>query len=36
LAFVTAILCSLLFRDRGAEQKFEEEKLRTYLGVGAE
>ena len=36
LAFVTAVLCSLLFRDRGAEQKFEEEKLRTYLGVGAE
>jgi len=36
LAFVTAILCSLLFPDKEAERKFEDEKLRTYLGVGAE
>jgi cation/acetate symporter len=36
LAFATAILCSLLFPDKEAERKFEDEKLRTYLGVGAE
>jgi cation/acetate symporter len=36
LAFVTAILCSLAFPDKEAEAKFEDEKLRTYLGVGAE
>jgi cation/acetate symporter len=36
LAFLTAVACSLLAPDKEAEQKFEEEKLRTYLGVGAE
>jgi cation/acetate symporter len=36
LAFVVAILCSLAFPDLEAERKFEDEKLRTYLGVGAE
>ena len=36
LAFVTAYVCSLLFPDPDAVRKFEEEKLRTYLGVGAE
>jgi cation/acetate symporter len=36
LAFVAAMLCSLAFPDKEAERKFEDEKLRTYLGVGAE
>ena len=36
LAFLTAILCSLAAPDKEAERKFEDEKLRTYLGVGAE
>lgn len=36
LAFVVAMLCSLAYPDAEAEQKFEDEKLRTYLGVGAE
>lgn len=36
LAFLTAVICSLAAPDREAERKFEEEKLRTYLGVGAE
>jgi len=30
------MLCSLAFPDQEAERKFEDEKLRTYLGVGAE
>jgi cation/acetate symporter len=36
LAFLTACACSLLTPDREAERMFEKEKLRTYLGVGAE
>jgi cation/acetate symporter len=36
LAFLAAILSSLAFPDKEAERKFEDEKLRTYLGVGAE
>jgi cation/acetate symporter len=36
LAFIAAMLCSLAFPDKEAERKFEDEKLRTYLGVGAE
>ncbi len=36
LAFIVAMLCSLAFPDQEAERKFEDEKLRTYLGVGAE
>ena len=35
-AFVVGILASLLVREPNAEAKFDEEKLRTYLGVGAE
>jgi cation/acetate symporter len=36
LAFLVAILASLAVPDKEAERKFEDEKLRTYLGVGAE
>lgn len=36
LSFVCGILASLIWPDKEAEQKFEDEKLRTYLGVGAE
>jgi cation/acetate symporter len=36
LAFIVAILASLATPDKEAERKFEDEKLRTYLGVGAE
>jgi cation/acetate symporter len=35
-AFVAAIAVSLLTREPSAEVRFDEEKLRTYLGVGAE
>ncbi|MGH9159166.1 MAG: sodium:solute symporter family transporter, partial [Vicinamibacteraceae bacterium] len=35
-AFVAGILASLATREPDAEAKFEDEKLRTYLGVGAE
>jgi cation/acetate symporter len=36
LAFVVGILASLLAPEKEAQEKFEDEKLRTYLGVGAE
>jgi cation/acetate symporter len=36
LAFLSAVVFSLLSPEPEAEQKFEDEKLRTYLGVGAE
>lgn len=36
LAFVVAIVLSLLMPDKEAEAKYEPEKVRTYLGVGAE
>jgi cation/acetate symporter len=36
LAFLVAILASLAVPDKEAERRFEDEKLRTYLGVGAE
>jgi cation/acetate symporter len=36
LAFICGILASYATPDKEAEQKFEDEKLRTYLGVGAE
>ncbi|KAA0257766.1 sodium/solute symporter [Deferribacter autotrophicus] len=36
LAFIVAIIASLMTPDKEAEKKFEEEKVRTYLGVGAE
>ncbi len=35
-AFLVGIIASLLTREPSAELKFDEEKLRTYLGVGAE
>jgi cation/acetate symporter len=36
VAFLVAIVASLLTREPEAEAKFDDEKLRTYLGVGAE
>jgi cation/acetate symporter len=36
LAFVAGILVSLMGREERAEVLFEDEKLRTYLGIGAE
>ena len=36
LAFLVAIVFSLLAPDKEAEAKFEDEQLRTFLGVGAE
>jgi cation/acetate symporter len=35
-AFIVAIAVSLLSREPDAEARFDDEKLRTYLGVGAE
>ena len=35
-AFIAGILVSLASREPDAESKFEDEKLRTYLGIGAE
>ncbi|HEY6098674.1 MAG TPA: cation acetate symporter, partial [Anaeromyxobacter sp.] len=35
-AFVVGIVVSLLSPEKEAQEKFEVEKLRTYLGVGAE
>jgi cation/acetate symporter len=35
-AFSVGIVVSLLTPEREAQEKFEDEKLRTYLGVGAE
>ncbi|MDP9121376.1 MAG: sodium/solute symporter [Acidobacteriota bacterium] len=35
-AFVVAILVSLASPEKTAQIKFEDEKLRTYLGIGAE
>ena len=36
LSFLAGVVASLLVREPEAERKFDEEKLRTYLGVGAE
>ena len=36
LAFLAGILASLASREPAAERKFEDEKLRAYLGVGSE
>jgi cation/acetate symporter len=33
-AFLVRILVSLVIREKQAEAKFEEEKLRTYIGIG--
>jgi cation/acetate symporter len=35
-SFLAAFVVSKLTREQSAEEKFEDEKLRTYLGVGAE
>jgi len=35
-AFIVGIAVSLATREPSAEAKFEEEKLRTYVGIGAE
>jgi cation/acetate symporter len=35
-AFLAGIVVSLLSREPSAEAKFEEEKLRTYVGIGAD
>jgi cation/acetate symporter len=36
VAFLAGILASLATREPSAEAKFDDEKLRTYLGIGAE
>ena len=36
LAFLVAFLVSMMTREREAEEMFESEKVRTYLGIGAE
>ena len=36
VSFLAGIAASLLTREASAEAKFDDEKLRTYLGVGAE
>jgi cation/acetate symporter len=35
-AFFAGIFFSLISREKDAEARFEEEKLRTYIGIGAE
>ncbi len=35
-AFVVGIVVSLLTREKEAEEKFESEKIRSYIGIGAE
>lgn len=35
-AFIMGILVSLMTREREAEEKFEAEKIRAYIGIGAE
>jgi len=35
-SFVVAIVVSLITREKRAETMFDDEKLRTYLGIGAE
>jgi cation/acetate symporter len=36
LAFITGVIVSLIKPEQEAQEKFEKEKIRTYLGVGAE
>jgi len=36
LAFAVGIVVSLMTPEKDAQEKFEDEKLRTYLGIGAE
>ena len=35
-AFIVGVIVSLLTPEKEAQDKFEDEKLRTYLGIGAE
>ena len=35
-AFLVGILLSLLGREKDAEEKYDEEKLRSYIGIGSE
>lgn len=35
-AFIVGIFVSLLTREKEAEEKFEAEKIRSYIGIGAE
>jgi cation/acetate symporter len=35
-AFLVGILLSLLGRDKDAEAKYDEEKVRSCIGIGAE
>jgi len=35
-AFLMGIIVSLVFKEDTAEEKYEEEKLRSYVGIGAE
>jgi cation/acetate symporter len=35
-AFIVGIIASIMDKEPSAEKIFEDEKLRTYLGVGAE
>lgn len=35
-AFLVGILVSLMTKEEDAEEKFEDEKLRSYVGIGAE
>ena len=35
-AFLVGILASLIFPEKEAQEKFEDEKLREYVGIGAE
>jgi cation/acetate symporter len=35
-AFLVGILLSLMGRDKDAEAKYDEEKMRSYIGIGAE
>ena len=35
-SFVAGIVVSLMTKEQSASEKFEDEKLRTYLGIGAE
>ncbi len=36
LSFLAGVVGSLVSREPEAEAKFDDEKLRTYLGIGAE
>ncbi|MDI6631659.1 MAG: cation acetate symporter, partial [Thermoanaerobacteraceae bacterium] len=36
VSFITAFVVSLLFADKEAEEKFNAQKVRTYLALGAE